>query len=159
MTTDCLKVKMFHARKMKFERDNKSKCTLLRTPFPQMSPKSGVYIPLEVSDDADCLVCIRNPSDGSLNHHLSECENMISWVRAIYEVLKHTRLICKIWSFTERRITCSEKKICQHQNIIFLSRTFISEISSKDILQTSDLLHQSTVFCISKMCRTIYGFF
>jgi len=36
---------------------------------------------------------------------------MISWVRSIYEVFKYTCLICKIWGFTERWITCSENKI------------------------------------------------
>lgn len=84
-----------------------------------MPLQNSIYIPLKISYDADGLVCIRNPSDGPLNHHLAECEHMISWVRSIYKVFKYTSLICKIWGFTERWITCSENKIHINSKTLF----------------------------------------
>lgn len=98
---------------------NWSLLPLARRTLPQMSLQNSIYIPLKISYDTDGLVCIRNPSDGPLNHHLAEREHMIPWVRSIYKVFKYTRLICKIWGFTERWITCSENKIHINSKTLF----------------------------------------
>lgn len=121
---------------------NWSVLTLVRT-FPQMPLQNSIYIPLKISYDTDGLVCIRNPSDGPLNHHLAECEHMISWVRSIYKVFKYTCLICKIWGFTERWITCSENKIhINSKTFSFSLVNLFSEISPENFLQIFDLLYQ-----------------
>lgn len=119
-STDSLNAQTCCAREIKFEID---RLIITHTGKDDISPditKNIVYIPMKISYDTDGLVCIRNPSDGSLNYHLSECENMISWVRTIYEVLKYTCLICKIWSFAERWITCSENKMHMKTKTLFL---------------------------------------
>lgn len=118
---------------------NWSLLTLVRRTFPQMSLQNSLYIPLKISYDTDGLVCIRNPSDGPLNHHLAECEYMISWVRSIYKIFKYTRLICEIWGFTERWITCSENKIHINSKILFyfsvlVFRNFLFRIFSRFLL-------------------------
>lgn len=111
-----------------------------------MSLQNSIYLPLKISYDTDGLVCVRSPSNGSLNHHLAEREHMISWVRSIDEVFKYSCLICKIWGFTERWITCSENNIYINTETLFFFRVFLfSEISPENILHNFDSFCQSTV--------------
>lgn len=131
ITTTCLqriwrqKQKPSVQKKWGLRQINWSLLTLVRRTFPQMPLQNSIYIPLKISYDTDGLVCIGHPSDGPLNHHLAECEHMISWVRSIYKVFKYTCLICKIWSFTERWITCSENKIHINSKTFFFCSVLV----------------------------------